>query len=90
MLRNVTEKEPDMTKEFIAATFALALSLPAVALASDAMDADGDGAVTMDEFQAAHPEADAGTFSAADTDADGMLSAEEIASAQEAGTLPGS
>lgn len=76
-----------MTKEFIAATFALALTVPAAALAADSMDANGDGAVTMSEFQAANPDADAATFTAIDTDADGALSEDEIAAAKEAGTL---
>jgi len=77
-----------MTKELLATTFALALTLPAAALAQDAMDADGDGMVTMSEFQDAMPDAEADTFSMVDTNADGALSAEEIAAAQEAGTLP--
>ena len=77
-----------MTKELLATTFALALTLPAAALAQDAMDADGDGMVTMSEFQDAMPDAEADTFSMVDTNADGALSADEIAAAQEAGTLP--
>lgn len=81
-----------MTKELIAASFALALTLPAAALAGDiaTMDADGDGAVTMTEFQEAMPDAEAGTFSQADTNADGALTADEISEAQAAGVLPAS
>lgn len=75
-----------MFKTPIAATFALAIVLPGVALAE--MDANGDGAVTMSEFQEAYPDAEAGTFSALDTDADGALSEEEISAAVEAGVLP--
>lgn len=75
-----------MFKTPTAATFALAIVLPGVALAE--MDANGDGAVTMSEFQEAYPDAEAGTFSALDTDADGALSEEEIAAAVEAGVLP--
>jgi hypothetical protein len=52
------------------------------------MDANGDGAVTMSEFQDAYPDAEAGTFSALDTDADGALSEAEIAAAVDAGILP--
>jgi hypothetical protein len=74
-----------MTKELIAATFAFALLLPA---AASAMDADGDGMVSMDEFQAAMPDAAEGTFEAADTDGDGMLNADEVAAAQESGLIP--
>ncbi len=79
-----------MFKTTTAATFAFALALPGAALAEMGakMDADGDGAVTMSEFQAAYPDAEAGTFSAVDTNADGALSEDEIAAAQEAGKLP--
>ncbi len=81
-----------MTKEFIAAGFAIAMTLPAAALAADyaAMDADGDGYISMAEFQEAMPDATSDTFMAADTDGDGVLSAEEIAAAQDAGILPAS
>ncbi len=77
-----------MLKELTAATFAVALTLPAVALASDAMDADGDGAVSAEEFAAAHPEAAEGTFEQIDTNADGALAEDEIGAAREAGILP--
>ncbi|MDD9726653.1 EF-hand domain-containing protein [Roseovarius sp. SK2] len=76
-----------MTKTLSAATFALALTVPAMAFALDA-DTDGDGMVSMEEFQAAMPEAPAGTFEQLDSDADGMLSEDEIAAGQEAGILP--
>lgn len=77
-----------MFKELTAATFAIALTLPAVALASDAtMDADGDGAVSAEEFATAHPDAAEGTFEQIDTDADGALSEDEITAAKEAGVL---
>lgn len=71
-----------------AIAFAVTLSLPAAALASENMDADGDGAVSMSEFQTAHPEADTSIFTAVDANADGVLTADEISAAQEAGTLP--
>ena len=77
-----------MTKELLATTFALALTLPAAALAQSAMDTDGDGMVTMSEFQEAMPDAEEGLFSEADTDGDGALNADEVAAAQEAGILP--
>lgn len=77
-----------MKTKLIAATFAVALTLPAVALAENAMDTDGDGQVTMPEFEAAHPDAEAGTFSILDANADGVLSEEELAAAQEAVVLP--
>ena len=77
-----------MLKELTAATFAIALTLPAAALASDTMDADGDGAVSAEEFTAAHPEAAEGTFEQIDTNADGALAEDEIGAAREAGILP--
>lgn len=77
-----------MLKELTAATFAIALTLPAAALASDSMDADGDGAVSAEEFAAAHPEAAEGTFEQIDTNADGSLAEDEIGAAVEAGVLP--
>lgn len=79
-----------MTKDFVAATFALALSLPAMAFASDlsAMDTNGDGYVTMSEFQQGMPEATAEIFTTADTNGDGALSEDEVAAAVEAGVLP--
>ncbi|MBY5987367.1 MULTISPECIES: EF-hand domain-containing protein [Roseovarius] len=76
-----------MTKTLSAATFALALTVPALAFALDA-DTDGDGMVSMEEFQAAMPDAPAGTFEQLDSDADGMLSEAEVAAGQEAGILP--
>ena len=76
-----------MLKELTAATFAIALTLPAAALAADSMDADGDGAVSAEEFSAAHPDAAEGTFEQIDTNADGALDEDEISAAKEAGTL---
>lgn len=77
-----------MLKELTAATFAIALTLPAAALASEAMDADGDGAVSAEEFATAHPEASEGTFEQIDSNADGALTEDEISAAREAGVLP--
>ncbi|MFU8777237.1 MAG: EF-hand domain-containing protein [Roseovarius sp.] len=81
-----------MTKDFVAATFALALSLPAMALAGEfsALDADGDGYVTMSELQQVIPNATAEIFTMADTNADGALNEEEVAAAVAAGVLPAS
>lgn len=81
-----------MTKPVTATSLAIALFLPVAAQAADfaSMDANGDGYVSMPEFQTALPETPADAFMAADTNADGALSAEELAAAQEAGTLPSS
>lgn len=74
--------------EIILTTTATVLALTAPSWAQTALDADGDGNVTMEELQAAYPDATADTFAAMDTDADGILSAAEVEAAQDAGTLP--
>jgi Ca2+-binding EF-hand superfamily protein len=81
-----------MTKTTLATGFALTLALPSLALAADfaAMDANGDGYITMSEFQQAMPDASTDAFMKADADADGAISEEELAAAQEEGTLPSS
>ncbi|MCK8463516.1 hypothetical protein MUY35_06600 [Aliiroseovarius sp. S1339] len=58
-------------------------------MAQDAvLDANEDGEITMEELVAAYPDVTAEAFSAADADASGTLSADELAAAQEAGTIP--
>ncbi len=74
-----------MTKELKVTLFALAMSVPAIALA---MDADGDGMVSPDEFQAVMPDAPEGTFETLDADGDGLLSEAEVQAGKEAGILP--
>ncbi len=72
-------------------TFLTALAatgLATAALASTAVDANGDGMLTIEEVQAAFPEVGADTFSAMDTNADGALDSAEVAAAQEAGLMP--
>ncbi len=76
-----------MFKKITAATLATALVAPGVAMA-ETMDADGDGMVSMSEFQTVYPDAGADMFSTVDTNSDGALSEDEIAAAQDAGTLP--
>lgn len=49
-----------------------------------AADADGDGAVTLDEAQAAMPDLATSDFLAADSDADGTLSEDEFAALEQA------
>jgi hypothetical protein len=65
------------------------LVLPTALFAGDtALDADGDGAVTMSEFNEAMPEAGVAVFAEIDADANGILDAEEIATARDVGMLP--
>jgi hypothetical protein len=50
-------------------------------------DADGTGNYSFDEVQLAYPTVTADQFKAADTDGDGVLSAEELKAAEEAKTF---
>ncbi|MEO0370432.1 MAG: EF-hand domain-containing protein [Pseudomonadota bacterium] len=65
------------------------LLVPTALMAGEAkLDADGDGAVTMTEFNEAMPEAGAAVFAEIDVDANGVLDAEEVAEAISVGMLP--
>ncbi len=76
-----------MTKTYLglaAATVAL-MATPALAAT---LDADGDGLVTFEEMTAAMPEISEETFMLIDANADGAVDAEELATAEQAGTIP--
>ncbi|MEQ8291926.1 MAG: EF-hand domain-containing protein [Roseovarius sp.] len=80
-----------MFKKLTSAGLIFAFVAPTAVLAEDAsasMDADGDGAVTMSEFNEAMPDAGTEVFAEIDADADGTLSDEEISAATDAGVLP--
>ncbi|UYV39449.1 hypothetical protein N4R57_10860 [Rhodobacteraceae bacterium D3-12] len=65
-----------------------ALMTPAMALTALAeTDANGDGLLTIEEVQAAHPDVTAEAFSTMDLNGDGALDAEEVTAATEAGLL---
>lgn len=66
----------------------LLAATPALFAQDAGPDVDGDGMVSMEEFAAAYPDLTEDTFVLADTNADGMLDADEIAAAAEAGVLP--
>ncbi|WP_299625932.1 hypothetical protein [uncultured Tateyamaria sp.] len=78
-----------MTK-FASLTFAVAMTLPALAMGQSASDLDvnGDGVLTIDEVQASFPDVTTDSFTAMDLNADGALDGNEIAAAQEAGLMP--
>ena len=69
---------------------ALLLAVPAIAQGMDfgTLDANGDGFVTMAEFQAAAPDLSVDAFMQADANSDGALNQEELATAQDEGILP--
>lgn len=72
----------------------LLISLPVAMIAlpvfaqDAAIDADADGMYSLPEVQAILPEMTVDAFTMLDTNGDGLLDAEEIAVAQQAGTLP--
>ncbi|NDW54070.1 EF-hand domain-containing protein [Aliiroseovarius sp. PrR006] len=71
------------------ATLTSAIVLTAATAAfAEGLDANGDGMVTIEETVAMYPDVTAETFSTADTNDDGVLDAEELAAAQEAGLIP--
>lgn len=69
--------------------FGLLLAATPALFAQDAgPDVDGDGMVSMEEFTAAYPDLTEESFAMADANADGMLDADELAAAAEAGVMP--
>jgi opacity protein-like surface antigen len=73
-----------MKKIALALAATLATAGAALAQAPEVKDADGNGTFSLTEVQAAYPSATEEAFKAADTDASGELSADELAKAVEA------
>lgn len=71
------------------AMIATVLTLTGAALPAYAMtaDANGDGAISMEEIKQVHPDVTEDVFAAIDADADGSVSEEEYQAAVEAGVL---
>ncbi len=72
--------------------FVLALgAVAAFAAAANAQtvvtDTDGNGTFSIEELTAAYPDMTAELFATVDANADGAVDADELAAAQEAGTL---
>ena len=77
-----------MTRAFVATTAAIILAAaPAFAIVAE-IDTDGDGVYSLAEVQTAMPDMTFDSFNALDTNADGILDAEEVAAAIEAGLMP--
>jgi Ca2+-binding EF-hand superfamily protein len=70
------------------ATGVMGMTGAAYAASFAEIDANGDGAISADEFAAAYPEVGQDAWTAADTNGDGMLTEDEHVAAVEAGTLP--
>lgn len=66
---------------FLTATMAAAATIKE-------MDSNGDGMVTFDELLAVMPGISEDRFRLMDTDADGIIDADELANAREKGLLP--
>ncbi len=64
-----------------------ALGFAGAAIAQDVADTDGDGVYSMEELMAAYPDLTDEVFVLIDANADGAVDADELAAAQEAGTL---
>jgi hypothetical protein len=62
-------------------------ALPALAQDVTVTDADGNGTYSLEELMVAYPTLTAEVYATIDTNADGAIDAEELAAAQEAGTL---
>ncbi|WP_425050839.1 hypothetical protein [Psychromarinibacter sp. S121] len=60
----------------------------AAAMTMAQMDANGDQFVSLEEIQSVHPAVTGEVFAIADEDSDGLLSDEELASAQQMGLIP--
>ncbi len=72
------------------ARFALAVLLAGTttAFAQDALDADGDGMVSLAELQAVYADFAEADFAEVDIDGDGLLNGDEMALATESGMIP--
>lgn len=67
---------------------ALALAATSYAASFETIDTNGDGDISPSEFAVAYPMATQDDFTAADANADGMVSALEHTHAVETGILP--
>lgn len=77
-----------MWKPITLSSLGFLFALPMTALADPKMDADGDGVVSMSEFNNAMPDAGAEIFSTIDANSDGALSTDELSAARNEGILP--
>ena len=77
-----------MTKVALAFATISALAVGAAQAQTVVADTDGNGLFSMEELIVAFPDLTAEVFTAADADADGSLSADELKAAQTAGTIP--
>tara|TARA_R110002124_G_scaffold168054_1_gene335517 strand:+ start:184 stop:591 length:408 start_codon:yes stop_codon:yes gene_type:complete len=81
--------ETDMKNFVLALGVISAFSVAQANAQTTVKDADGNGVYSMEELVAAYPGLTQEDFTAADTNADGAIDADELAAAIEAGNIPG-
>ena len=74
-------------KRIIALAAILGLGAGAALAQTMVEDTDGDGVYSLEELQVAFPELTDEVFTTVDTNADGVVDADELAAAEEAGVL---
>ena len=79
-----------MKKIMIYAAVGTLLAAGAQAVTMEELDTDADGAASFAEVLAVMPDMTVETFNLADTNLDGLIDADELGAAQEAGILPAS
>ncbi len=77
-----------MTKFTLAFATISALAVGVAQAETMVTDTDGNGLYSMEELILAFPDLTPEVFTAADSDADGALSVDELKAAQTAGTIP--
>ena len=77
-----------MTKFALAFVAVSAFATVAAQAETIVADTDGNGLFSMEELIVAYPDLTPEVFKAADADADGSLSADELKAAQTAGAIP--
>jgi hypothetical protein len=77
----------ETTMKVFALTLSAAALLAGQAFAQDVTDTDGDGSYSLEELQVVYTDLSAEAFAALDSDANGLLSPEELQAALDAGTL---
>lgn len=77
-----------MTKLALAFVAISALTVAQAQAETVVVDTDGNALYSMEELKAAFPDLTEEVFKAADADADGSLSADELKAAQTAGAIP--
>lgn len=75
-----------MKKTLMTLIALMSLSLPLAAM--EAVDADADGQVTLEELQAVHSEVTEEQFTALDVNEDGALDADEYSAGVDGGLIP--